>query len=91
MENRKSETAPDELEVIQVLGVDSGMRIDLERVVVMCGIFEQAIERIELPIIKAKSTMLVRRGNLTEGSQVCMSRLTISCDKRKKNSLDRPP
>lgn len=40
MENAQAETPSDELEVVQMLGVDTGSRVDLEGVVVVGGILE---------------------------------------------------
>lgn len=48
MEDRKSETASDELEVVQMFGINTGMRVDLKSVIVMGRVFEQAVEWIEL-------------------------------------------
>ena len=47
MEDTQSETPPNELEIIQVFGIDTGCRIDLKRVVVMGRVFEQTVERVE--------------------------------------------
>lgn len=47
MENGKTDNTPYEFEIIQMFGVDTGMRVDLEGVVIMRGIFEQAVERVK--------------------------------------------
>lgn len=47
MEDAKAQTSSNELEVVQMLGIDTRCGIDLERVVVMRRILEQAIERVE--------------------------------------------
>lgn len=47
MEDTETDTSADEFEVVQVLGVDTGVRIDLEGVVVMCGVLEETVERVE--------------------------------------------
>lgn len=39
--------APDELEVLEVVGVDVGGGVDLQTVVVLAGIFEQAVHGVE--------------------------------------------
>jgi hypothetical protein len=47
VENGQTNNTPNKLEVVQVFGVDAGVRIDLESVVVVGGVFEQAVEGIE--------------------------------------------
>jgi len=47
VEDRKSKHSSDELEVTQVVRVDSRIRIYLKSVVVMCRIFEKTITRIK--------------------------------------------
>jgi hypothetical protein len=48
VEDGQTQAPSDKLEVIQVLRVDSGMRVDLQSVVVMSGILEKAVEGVEL-------------------------------------------
>jgi len=47
MENRQANNTADELEVVQMLWVDAGMRVDLKSVVIVCGVFEEAVEWIK--------------------------------------------
>ena len=47
MEDAQTETSSDELEVVQMLWIDTGSRIDLESIVVVGGVLEQAVEWIE--------------------------------------------
>lgn len=47
MKNRQAYYATDELEVIQVLGVDARMGVDLQGVVVVSGVLKQTVEGIE--------------------------------------------
>jgi hypothetical protein len=47
VEDAQAQNPSNELEIVEMLGVDTGGGIDLQRVVVMCRIFEKAIERIE--------------------------------------------
>lgn len=47
MEDTETKTTTNKFEVVQMFGVDAGSRIDLQRVVVVCGIFEETVERIE--------------------------------------------
>ncbi len=47
VEYSQPETPTDELEAVKMFGVDTGERIDLERVVVVGGIFEEAVGRVK--------------------------------------------
>jgi hypothetical protein len=40
MEDGQANHSPNELEIVEMLRIDSRMRIDLEGIVVMCGILE---------------------------------------------------
>lgn len=46
-ENGKAHNTTNEPKVVQMLGIDTRMRIDLQCVIVMSRIFKQAVERIE--------------------------------------------
>ena len=48
MEDGETQASTDELEVVEMLRVDPGMRVDLERVVVVRRILEETVEGIEL-------------------------------------------
>lgn len=47
MEYCKSNDSADELEVVKMLWVDPRMRVDLKRIVIVSGVFKQAIEGVE--------------------------------------------
>ena len=47
VEDAQAETAADELEVVQVLGVDARRGVDLERVVVVGRVLEETVEGVE--------------------------------------------
>ena len=47
MENTQTEASTNELEIIQMLRIDARCRINLQRVIVMRGVFEQAVKWIE--------------------------------------------
>ena len=47
VEDRKTNHTADELEVVEMLWVDARVRVDLEGVVVMGGVLEQAVEWVE--------------------------------------------
>jgi hypothetical protein len=43
----KANNAADEFKVPKMLRIDARMRVDLKSVVVVCGVFEKTVERIE--------------------------------------------
>lgn len=47
VEDTETQAAADKLEVVQVLGVDTGCRVDLERVVVVGGVLEETVKGVE--------------------------------------------
>ena len=47
MKNTETEASSDKFEIIQMLGIDTRSRVDLEGIVVVGRIFEQTIEWIE--------------------------------------------
>ena len=47
VEDTKANTTPDKLEIVEMFWVDSRCRIDLEGVVIVRGVFEQTVERVE--------------------------------------------
>lgn len=47
MEDTQAQASTDEFEIVQVLRIDTRGRINLEGIVVMCGIFKEAVEGIE--------------------------------------------
>jgi hypothetical protein len=47
VEDTQSEHTSDKLEVVQVFRVDSRIGVDLQRVVVVRRVLEQAVERVE--------------------------------------------
>jgi hypothetical protein len=47
MENGQTNNASNELEVVQMFGVNAGMRVNLKSVVIVRRIFEQAVEGVE--------------------------------------------
>lgn len=47
MEDTETQASSDKFEVIQMLGVDTGCRIDLKGIIIMSGIFEETVEWIE--------------------------------------------
>lgn len=47
MEDTEPKTSTDELEVVQVLGVDARRRVDLKGIVVVRRVLEQAVEGVK--------------------------------------------
>lgn len=47
VENRQADDTADEFEIVQMLGVDAGVRVDLKGIIIVGGVFEKAIERVE--------------------------------------------
>lgn len=47
MENGKADNAANELEVVEMFGVDTRMRVDLESVIVVGRIFKQTVKRVK--------------------------------------------
>lgn len=47
VEDRQTNDAANKLEVVQMLGINAGMRIGLQGIIIVGGIFEETVERIE--------------------------------------------
>lgn len=47
MENRQTDNSANELEVVQMFGVDAGVRVDLKGVIIVCRVFKKTIEGVE--------------------------------------------
>lgn len=47
MEDSQADHPADEFEVIEMLRVDSGMWVDLQGIVIVSGVFKEAVERVE--------------------------------------------
>jgi hypothetical protein len=47
MENCQSDNSSNELEVVQMFGIDAGVRVDLKGVIIVCGVFKETIEGVE--------------------------------------------
>ena len=47
MEHTESDTAANELEIIQVVRVDTGCRADLQSIVVVCRVLKETVGRIK--------------------------------------------
>lgn len=78
VEDAKAKTAPDKLEVIQMFRINARRRVDLERVIVMRRIFEQAIEWVE-HLVREEEEELSDKGQ-SALNQACSS-----------TDLERPP
>jgi alkyl hydroperoxide reductase subunit AhpF len=60
VENCKTDNTTNKLEIVKMLGVDTRVRVDLEGIVVMCGIFEETIERVEHLMRKEEEELSAR-------------------------------
>lgn len=47
MENGQTDYASDEFEVVEMLGIDAGMGIDLEGIIIVGGVFEKTVKRVK--------------------------------------------
>ena len=47
MENRQTDNATDELEVVEMLRVDARVGINLQGIIIVGGVFEKAVEWVE--------------------------------------------
>jgi hypothetical protein len=47
VEDRQADNTTDELEVIEMLGVDTRVRINLKGIIIVGGVFEKAVEGVE--------------------------------------------
>ena len=47
MENSQTNYTPNKLEIIEMFRIDAGVGIDLEGIIVVSGIFEEAVKRIK--------------------------------------------
>ena len=47
MEYSQTDNTSNELEVVEMLGIDARMRVDLKSVVVVCGVLEKTVEWVE--------------------------------------------
>ena len=65
MEHRESEHASYEFEIIEMFRVDAGRRVDLQRIVIVCRIFEQAIAGVE-HLVREEEEPLARDATIIE-------------------------
>lgn len=60
VEDAEAQAPTNELEVVQVLGVDARRRVDLERVVVVRGVLKQTVEGVEHLVGEQEEELPVR-------------------------------
>lgn len=80
----------------QVLRVDTAVGVDLERIVIVGRVLEQAVEWVELVMwrivaCQRRQSFIPFEPNTSETGHLSPQELTISWERRKKNSLERPP
>lgn len=99
MENSKAQASTNEFEVVQMFRIDTRVRIDLQGVIVVCRVLEKTVEGVELNhdiyqislvFIASPDGKCIRQGAPSPTKEQA-ALLTISWDKRKKNSRERPP
>ena len=61
MENGKADNTADELEVVQMFGIDAGVRIYLKGVIVVSRVFEEAVEGIKHLVGEQEEEFTTRR------------------------------
>lgn len=66
MEDCKANDTADELEVTQMLWVDSRMRVDLKGVVVVCGVLEKTVEGVKHFVTEQEEEFSVMKLALSE-------------------------
>jgi hypothetical protein len=66
MENRKTDYSANELEVVQMLGVDARVGINLQGIVVVSGVFEETVEGIEHFVGKEEEEFTVKELEVTQ-------------------------
>jgi len=81
VENTEADTTPNKLEIVEMFWVDSRCRVNLEGVVVMRGVFEQAVEGVE---------HFVREEEEEFSAHICEFSAVLQ-DRARKQYLERPP
>ena len=80
MEDTQTQAPTDELEIVQMLGIDTRRRVDLKGVVVVSGILKEAVEGVEHLMRKQEEEFSV-----TIVMNLWMNDIVVNTD------LDRPP
>ncbi len=70
MEYSEADHTANKFKVIEMLGINAGMRINLQSVIIVCGVFEQAVKRIEHLVRKQEEELSRSRSALS---------YTVSC------------
>lgn len=65
MEYGKADDAANKFEVVEMLGVNTGMRINLQCVVIVCGVFEQTVKWIEHLVRKEEEKLSKNQSTLS--------------------------
>ena len=66
MEDAQAQTTTYELEVIEMLRIDAGCRIDLQRIVVVRRVFEKAVERVKHFVRQQEEELSVERTTMSD-------------------------
>lgn len=86
VEDTQSEHTSDKLEIVQVFRVDSRVGVDLQRVVVVRRVLEQAVERVEHLVREQEEELSARTSK-----SMLVIRLHTDQHKPDTTHLDRPP
>lgn len=76
MENCQTNDSADELEVVQMLGVDARVGINLQGIIVVGGVFEETVERIEHFVGKEEEEFTVKRVRSHKGFKTNAKQIT---------------
>lgn len=61
MEDSQADHPANEFEVVEMLRVDSGVRVYLQGIVIVSGVFKEAVERVEHFVRKKEEKFPVQR------------------------------
>jgi hypothetical protein len=84
MEDRKADNTADELEVIEMLGVDARVRINLQGIIIVGGVFEKAVEGVE-HFVREKEK------EFTEKVSVAQRKKSLGEEGKRSAYRERPP
>lgn len=60
MENRKPDNSTNKLEIVEMFWIDAGVRVYLQGIIIVRGVFEQAVKWVEHFVRKQEEEFTVR-------------------------------
>lgn len=60
MEDGQTDNSADEFEIVQMFRINTGMGVYLQGIIIVCGIFEKTVERIEHFVGKKEEKLSVQ-------------------------------